>query len=100
MLRFWNHQVHLWLKFYIMARLTPAGKRPGMFENMATFIISAFWHGFYPFYYVMFFFAAILSEVAKDIFKARILFGFIPSALRPIIANFLSFLCMNYLGIL
>ena len=31
MLRFWNHQVHLWLKFYIMARLTPVGKRPGVF---------------------------------------------------------------------
>lgn len=71
-----------------------------MFENMATFIVSAFWHGFYPFYYVMFFLAAILSEVAKDIFKARILFRFIPSSLRPFIANFLSFLCMNYFGIL
>lgn len=30
MLRFWNHQVHLWLKFYIMARVTPVGKRPGL----------------------------------------------------------------------
>jgi len=67
---------------------------------MATFIVSAFWHGFYPFYYVMFFFAAILSEVAKDVFKAKSLFGFIPSALKPFVANFLSFVCMNYLGIL
>ena len=92
--------MHLWLKFYIMARLTPVGKRPGAFENMATFIVSAFWHGFYPFYYVMFFFAAVLSEVAKDIFKSRYLFRFIPAALRPFVANFASFLCMNYLGIL
>lgn len=100
MFKYWNHQVHLWLKFYIMARLVTPGKRPGMFENMATFIVSAFWHGFYPFYYVMFFFAAVLSEVAKDIFKARSLFTFIPVAARPWVANFLSMLCMNYFGIL
>ena len=83
-----------------MARVTPTGKRPGVFENMITFLISAFWHGFYPFYYVMFFLAAILSEVAKDIFKARSLFSFIPGVLRHILANFLSMLCLNYFGIL
>ncbi len=83
-----------------MGRLTKPGKRPGMFENIMTFLVSAFWHGFYPFYYIMFFFAAILSEVAKDIFKARVLFGFIPAALRPVIANFFAMLCMNYFGIL
>jgi len=100
MLRFWNHQVHLWLKFYIMARVTPTGKRPGLFENMITFLVSALWHGFYPFYYIMFFLAAILSEVAKDVFKARSLFGFIPGPMRHILGNFFSFLCMNYFGIL
>ena len=83
-----------------MARVTPAGKRPGMFENMITFLVSAFWHGFYPFYYVMFFLAAILSEVAKDIFKARSLFSFLPGVLRHFLANFLSMLCLNYFGIL
>lgn len=67
---------------------------------MATFIVSAFWHGFYPFYYVMFFLAAILSEVAKDIFKARILFSFIPGFGRQILGNIFSMLCMNYFGIL
>lgn len=62
--------------------------------------MSAFWHGFYPFYYVMFFFAAILVEVAKDVFKARILFGFIPAKLRPLTANFFSMFCLNYFGVL
>lgn len=100
MLRFWNHQVHLWLKFYIMGRLAKPGKRPGMFENMVTFLVSAFWHGFYPFYYVMFFFAGVLSEVSKDIFKARFMFSFIPEALRPVFGNIFAMLAMNYLGIL
>lgn len=83
-----------------MARLVKPGQRPGAFENMMTFLVSAFWHGFYPFYYVMFFFAGILSEVAKDIFKARILFSFIPAPARPWVGNFLSMLCLNYFGIL
>ena len=100
MLRFWNHQVHLWLKFYIMGRLTKPGKRPGAFENMATFLVSEFWHGFYPFYYIMFFFAAVLSEVSKDMYKARIFFGFIPAPMRPVVANYFAMFCMNYLGIL
>lgn len=71
-----------------------------MFENMITFLVSALWHGFYPFYYVMFFLAAILSEVSKDIFKARSLFSFLPGVLRHFLANFLSMLCLNYFGIL
>jgi len=100
MLRYWNHQVHLWLKFYIMARIVKPGKRPGAFESIVTFLVSAFWHGFYPFYYVMFFFAGILVEVNKDVFKARALFSFIPSALRPFVANFFSFICLNYFGLL
>ena len=92
--------MHLWLKFYIMGRMVKPGKRPGAFENMITFLVSAFWHGFYPFYYVMFFNAGVLSEVSKDVYKSRRLFSFIPVAARPFLGNFFSMLCMNYLGIL
>lgn len=100
MLRYWNHMVHLWLKFYVFGRLVTPGKKPGVFENMATFIVSAFWHGFYPFYYVMFFVAAMLSELAKDVYKCWIFFEFIPPTLKPILANMLSMIAMNYCGIL
>jgi len=67
---------------------------------MATFVVSAFWHGFYSSYYVMFVFAAILSEVNKDIFKSKILFSryfFYPY--RSLIAHVLNMICMNYFGI-
>ena len=67
---------------------------------MATFIVSAFWHGFYPSYYIMFFFAAILSEVNKDIYKAGVLFHkYIPASIRPFVANFAALFQMNYLGV-
>jgi len=62
MLKAWNHQVHLWLKFYVQLRLVTPGKRPSMMVSMSTFIVSAFWHGFYPFYYIMFFFAAFFQK--------------------------------------
>lgn len=74
------------------------GKRPGTFQNLLTFLVSGFWHGFYPFYYIMFFFCALLGEVAKDIYRSRILFEFIPGPVKTILGNFLSMLCMNYLG--
>lgn len=75
------------------------GRRPGLKENMTTFIVSAFWHGFYPFYYVMFFFCALLSELCKDIYRSRIFFSFLPPLIGHIVANTLSMLAMNFLGI-
>ena len=66
---------------------------------MSTFIVSAFWHGFYPFYYVMFFFAAIMNEVAKDLYKSRIIFSkFIPKELHWFVANQITMVSLNYLG--
>ena len=100
MLRYWNHQVHLWLKFYIYERLITPGQKPKGYENMATFIVSAFWHGFYPFYYIMFFIAALLSEVAKDLYKARAVFSFVPAAIAPLVANLVSMVAMDYCGTL
>jgi len=59
-------------------------------------MVSAFWHGFYYAYYIAFFFSAIYCEIAKDIYKARSLFHFIPGPLRMLIANILTFVGCNY----
>lgn len=80
--------IHLWLKHYVYNRVIIPGKRPGLKENMATFIVSAFWHGFYPFYYVMFFFCAIFNELCKEIYRSRYLFRFIPYPLSSILAKY------------
>jgi lysophospholipid acyltransferase len=87
MMQHWNHQIHLWLKHYVYNRTLIPGKKPGLRNNMATFIISAIWHGFYPFYYVMFFFSAILGELSKDVYRSRILFRFIPYPLSSFLAK-------------
>ena len=92
--------MHLWLKFYIQARLVEPGKRADWKANMSTFIVSAFWHGFYPFYYVMFFFAAVMNEASKDLYKARYIFRFIPAEIGPYLANFITMIVLNYNGVM
>lgn len=79
--------IHLWLKHYVYNRVATPGKRAGFKENMTVFIISAFWHGFYPFYYVMFFFSAFFNELAKEIYRSRVFFKFIPYPLNCILAK-------------
>lgn len=102
MLRYWNHQVHLWLKYYIGGRIVEKDKRPTFGQNMVVFLVSAFWHGFYPFYYVTFMLAMISTEVAKDLFKAKkyLFYGIIPSVfVRHLLANQATLLCLDYVGI-
>lgn len=41
----WNVNTNAWLKSSIFIRLAKPGKRPGAKSTMATFMVSAFWHG-------------------------------------------------------
>lgn len=68
---------------------------------MSVFVVSAFWHGFYASYYVMFFFAAILAQVNADFYKSGVIFQkMIPvKAVRFFFAHVLNMICMNYFGI-
>jgi len=63
----WNISVSLWLRRYIYSRL--AGRESSRllksFAQHLTMIVSAFWHGFYPSYYVTFFAFSLLTEVSK-----------------------------------
>ena len=65
---------------------------------MITFMVSSLWHGFYACYHVMFFFTAITVELSKDMYRARILFRFIPDALQTPIAWVFSYIILDYLG--
>jgi hypothetical protein len=50
----------------VYLRVTPRGKKPGFRASMATFVTSAFWHGFYPGYYLTFVLASFVQTVAKS----------------------------------
>jgi lysophospholipid acyltransferase len=65
-LGFWNINTNHWLRNYMYLRVTPKGKKPGFRATLATFVTSAFWHGFYPGYYMTFVLAALVQTVAKS----------------------------------
>jgi lysophospholipid acyltransferase len=69
----WNINTNNWLRNYIYLRVTPRGKKPGFRASMATFVTSAFWHGFYPGYYLTF----ILASFVQTIGKSRLLHTYI-----------------------
>jgi hypothetical protein len=80
----------VWLKHYTSWRFVEPGQNPGFIHNVATFAISAFWHGFYPGYYIAFVLAFFCIEAAKDLFKMReqVLHRLIPNAIvRRVLAN-------------
>ena len=63
----WNISVALWLRRYVFMRVA-SKQAPRWRKSSAqhiTMAVSAFWHGFYPSYFVMFFFFSLLSEVSK-----------------------------------
>jgi lysophospholipid acyltransferase len=62
----WNINTNKWLRNYIYLRVTPKGKKPGFRASLATFTTSAFWHGFYPGYYLAFVLASFIQTVAKS----------------------------------
>ncbi|KAF1983408.1 MBOAT-domain-containing protein [Aulographum hederae CBS 113979] len=62
----WNINTNAWLRNYMYLRVTPKGKKPGFYATMATFITSAFWHGFYPGYYMAFIMGALLQTISKN----------------------------------
>lgn len=62
----WNINTNHWLRSYIYLRVTPKGKKPGFRASMATFVTSAFWHGFEPGYYMTFVLASFIQNVAKS----------------------------------
>jgi hypothetical protein len=64
----WNRLVALWLKNCIYKRSIFAGR----FSSMAlTRFVSAFWHGFYPGYYLTFLFM-LLGDKAESVCHERI----------------------------
>jgi len=65
----WNMGVNNWLKNYVYFRveaprfIVKAGLPQKSFMNLVTKVTSAFWHGFYPSYYVFFIGAWLAGEM-------------------------------------
>ncbi|KAI1213402.1 MBOAT family protein [Annulohypoxylon truncatum] len=62
----WNMNTNKWLRYYVYLRVTPRNRKPGFRASLATFVTSAFWHGFYPGYYLSFVLASFVQQAAKN----------------------------------
>jgi lysophospholipid acyltransferase 1/2 len=58
----WHIQTSQWLRVIAFERL-PTGKTLGVF------VLSAFWHGFYPGYYITFFMGACLVYIGRGVIQ-------------------------------
>ncbi|MCJ1385934.1 lysophospholipid acyltransferase [Xylographa soralifera] len=79
----WNMNTNAWLRNYMYLRVTPKGKKPGFRASLATFVTSAFWHGFYPGYYLSFVLAAFVQTTAKNARRYIRPFFLTPDGQRP-----------------
>ncbi|KAF9110416.1 lysophospholipid acyltransferase [Mortierella sp. AM989] len=61
----WNKGTNVWLKHSVYFRVLAPGAKPGAVQTFATFAVSAFWHGFYPGYYLMFASSAMALTAGK-----------------------------------
>jgi len=74
---YWNYKTGEWLKNYVYLRQTrnPNKDRVPIYALYLTNTLSGFWHGFYPGYYFCFVWAAITTDISRQI----------RSALRPMV---------------
>jgi lysophospholipid acyltransferase len=75
----WNMSIAKWLKECFYMPMIENFKVDKNASSMITFILSAFWHGFYPTYYISFFALNILSMTEKLMFQHADLFRYFPS---------------------
>ncbi|KAF9883310.1 lysophospholipid acyltransferase [Aspergillus nanangensis] len=79
----WNKNTNHWLRNYVYLRVTPKGKKPGFRASLATFATSAFWHGFYPGYYMTFVLGSFIQTVAKNFRRYIRPFFMAPDGSKP-----------------
>lgn len=94
----WNHNAHMWLKRYLYFRMNRSMNRD--FALYLTYMISAFWHGFYPVYFLAFFLYAIFTEASKELYAACCRHSFMRSPIVMIFVYVLTYLGVDYLGML
>ncbi|KAF7162250.1 hypothetical protein CNMCM5623_007645 [Aspergillus felis] len=80
----WNKNTNHWLRNYVYLRVTPKGKKPGFRASLATFTTSAFWHGFYPGYYLTFILGSFVQTGAKNFRRYVRPFFLTPDGAKPL----------------
>ena len=95
----WNIGTAVWLRRYVYNRLNPdPSKGAPFYVQMLTYMTSAFWHGFYPGYYMTFSSGALMNNAARGLRKL-LRPKFAGTSLKPLydVASFLlTAVVLNY----
>ena len=94
----WNMSIQKWLKncFYLPGREVLKLSAPN--SSLLTFVVSAFWHGFYPTYYASFIAWNFVSESEKLVYKCPPLYYFFPTFYFRFQQDLNGLLFKRYLG--
>jgi len=100
----WNTSIQVWLKRYVFYRVCREDEvrlkpKKAAFASNVTFMVSAFWHGFYPAYYFTFFHLFIVQQVSKSVYAWKDKFRFIPGPLQILFRWYLTALMIDSLGV-
>ncbi|KAI8920321.1 MBOAT, membrane-bound O-acyltransferase family-domain-containing protein [Powellomyces hirtus] len=63
----WNKNTGLWLRRYVYLRIVDSGMKSTAMAAVATYVTSAFWHGFRPGFYLTFVTGSFLNLGARTI---------------------------------
>lgn len=75
----WNISIQKWLKNCIYLPSKDTLRLSSRQASMLTFVVSAFWHGFYPTYYFSFVAWNFVMEAEKLVYNCPALFAVFPS---------------------
>ncbi|PVZ99458.1 hypothetical protein BB558_004430 [Smittium angustum] len=65
----WNIGTNTWLRNCFYVRLLPKGKNSSGKATLITFLVSAWWHGFYPGYYLSFILGGFMSNFSRITYR-------------------------------
>ena len=97
--KYWNYRYHVWSKHYNLERIVETGKKPTLGQVMTIYVISAFWHGWYPMYYMGFLIGAITTVLHRDAYMCWYLFRNVPRPLKYGISWIFTQFAVNYGGL-
>ena len=96
----WNHQTARWLKYYVYERVKRHRKENEEKAAFVTFMVSAFWHGFYPGYYLFFIWVHLILAISKKVYKFRDYFNWMPDIMKWILSNLFFWFFVGQVGTL
>ena len=94
----WNHNGHMWLKRYLYFRMNRIINRDAALY--LTYVLSAFWHGFYPMYFLAFILYAVVTEAHKELYMYCCRNPFMQSKIILILIYILTYFGTDYLGMI